>query len=195
MTEVAETDPAVDATTVRFARRYRRPILIAVLISGLIGVLIVAAWWLSHPNLVSLDGVSESGPIQVGQEETFDTGLLALRGSNSAHEHAIRVTIQSVHPNIVSNTADATLQFRICQVDLNPHLVVGAQHGVNLNKFCRSVVPLHRQSVVLSPPYVTFITPRRPGVIEVHGFTVSYRKGVRRQTQLGGIDIKLTAHH
>jgi hypothetical protein len=171
-------------------------------VAALLGVVIAIAgiaafgWWDTHPDLVPSVSGGITLPTRVGQQVRQGTGLVTSRG----HDHVVltvlpgggqrirdtgnvrgfRVTVRSVHPNVVTNTADATVRIEFCRLRL-----------------CSVVGPTNHPSAVLQPAsaqLVAFITPHRPGTVHIAGFTLSYREGIRAQTQTGGYDVRLTVH-
>jgi hypothetical protein len=202
--------PAPDVSRPRLSRGVGAAGLCAtVAVAGLVGF----GWWDTHPNVVASAVATITVPTTVGQEYTADTGLVTSRGHDQAtisdppgggtdvtdtgNVRGVRVTIQSVHANIVSNTAAATVTIELCRRGGNPQVAIGTQVGADLSQFCTTVGPVQHQSAVLMPAsaqLVAFITPHRPGTVHIAGFRLSYREGIRRQTQTGGVDLRMIAH-
>jgi hypothetical protein len=199
------------ASTPQVARR-RLPIrMIAI---GAAVVLLIAAgvgfaWWDRHPNLIGSVGGLESRLVPVGQATVTDTEVATVHGQDSGFDsvepdgtptftdtgdvHGFRVTIESVRPIVVTNTSDATIRLELC-VHNAAHIRIQPDGSKEYDMYCPSYVPVDHQKVKLSDAVGSsmlsvVITPHRAGVVRIAGFRVSYRQGIRRQTQDGGINV------
>jgi hypothetical protein len=175
------------------------------LIAAVVGFL----WWDRHPNLIGPVGGSESMVVSVGHATVVDAEVATVRGQDSGIEtigpdgtstfkdtgdvHGFRVTIESVRPNVVTNTSDATIRMELCTRNA-AHIRIQPDGSKEYDLYCPSYGPVGHQKVKLSDAagssmLAVLITPRRAGVVRIAGFRVSYREGVRRQNQSGGINV------
>ena len=75
---------------------------------------------------------------------------------------------------------------------------IGAVFGSDVAQSCVTTTPVSDSSsfsfnYLNGQQLIVLIRPHRPGVVVIHGFQVSYRDGLRRGTQLTGINIKVQA--
>jgi hypothetical protein len=185
-----------------------------VIATGLVIVMLAAAlvgfvWWDRHPNLIPAVGGSESSPDAVGHAIVIDAEVATIRGHDSGTETRLpdggstlrdtgntrgyRVTIRSVRPNIVTNSSDATVRMEVCTRNA-AHVHTRVDGSKEHDMYCPSYEPVGHQKVEISDApgaswLAVVVTPHRPGVVRIAGFSVSYREGIRRQTQTGGIDV------
>jgi hypothetical protein len=168
-----------------------RGVVSALIAAVLVAAIVVVGYWDIHPNLVQAYGNAEGGPVPLGHTQLANTWVLTSRGvpSNNASIQYVTVKIQSVRPIIVSNTSQATVRIELCR--RNQSVGIGMVLGASLSPYCTAAVAPAHQSAALgvTSQLIAVITPHRPGKVVIDGFRMSYRDGIRRGTQTGGIKI------
>jgi hypothetical protein len=134
-------------------------------------------------------GSSEGAPVPLGSA-TY-AGLLVHPGT--AGSASVRLDLRSVHPRIVSNSANATVRLLLC---------TGAGHrsggGIVSSPAaaCATMTDFRRGPVDLGPGATTLVLeviPQKAGTVDIAGADVGYRRGIRRGQQHAGIRIILDA--
>jgi hypothetical protein len=201
-----ETAPAPEAARRGLPLRVITIVASAVL---LLAAVVGFAWWDTHPNLIASVGGGEGALGSVGHATVVDTEVETVRGHDSAivianpngsstvkdagNVRAFRVTIESVRPNVVENTSDATVQMELCTRNA-AHVRIQADGSKEYDVYCPAYGPVGHQKVAISDApgasmLAVVVTPHQAGVVRIAGFRISYREGIRRQTQSGGINV------
>jgi hypothetical protein len=187
-----DTDLAPTPETAR-RRLPIRGIAIGVAVVLVLGAVGGFAWWDRHPDLIPSVGGGESAPDAVGHPIVIDTEVLTARGLDGGDVRGFRVTIGSVRPNVVTNTSNASIRMELCTRNA-AHIKIRSDGTRETDLYCPSYGPVGHRTVAISDApgasmLAVVVTPHQPGIVRIAGFRVSYREGIRRQTQNGGFNV------
>jgi hypothetical protein len=155
-----------------------------------------AAWWLTHPNVLFPLGNGVGTKMVVGETNAYGTTIITDRGHDGNGSQPVTITIHRVTPVVTENTANANVSVVLCE---GPQAgSVGAVTAADVAQLCQTTTPVADESkfsfnYLKGQQLIVLITPRQPGVVVIHGFQVTYQDGLRRGTQLTGVNIKVHA--
>lgn len=174
----------VPRTHLRFGRR--RAVLSAALALA-VGASVFGVHWLYSPHLIVRGGALISTPDTVGRTMYFGDIVFT---SSSPRDRV--VDLRSVTPRITTNTASAEVRMWVCAVG-DAGQVGDGETSLGRCVHATPFAPGRRDIGDAAGKFevVAAITPRAPGVVEVRGFDVHYRDGIRRGHATTGIDIEL----
>lgn len=168
------------------------------LISALVVVLLGwAAWWMTHPHVLYPAGNGVGWTLVVGQTGAIETGIVADRNQYESPPQPVTISVHRVIPVITTNTANAEVTVMLCEGRNAGG--IGVVFAADVPQYCESTTPVAASSVFdfnyldLQQQLFVLITPRTPGTVVINGFRVSYEDGLRRGTQLTGINIEVQA--
>lgn len=110
-----------------------------------------------------------------------------------------RITIESASPRIVENTAEATVDFYVCTLDvkeIGPG-ALGAADPREFARVCPDPVPVDagvELNVGAEPPQqlMMAVTVHRPGLLRTRGVDLTYSHGWRTGTQAIGAHVEVS---
>jgi hypothetical protein len=119
-------------------------------------------------------------------------------GMSDAHEGVDPedVSIVSATPNVLVNTANATILVRVCTIDRTSG-VGGIGSVSDLHRWCTRLVPPDGATMRLgafADQLVVTIVPRQPGKVLVKGLHVTYSHGWKRGPQDIGEFVRYRAY-
>jgi hypothetical protein len=136
---------------------------------------------------VNKTGVDLSGRLAAGQSMSY--GMSYVRSTSRAG-----VTVDKVMPNVVENSARATVTVQVCTPDLR----TGSRAIVNTpnaRQECSRLVPAQGAVMHVSgrapDQLLVTVSGMVPGVVRIEGLHVSYTHGWHRGTQDVGADVRL----
>jgi hypothetical protein len=177
------------------ARSRRGQVVAALLVIVLVGAVVWAGWWLTHPDRFAYGNEIAFHPLPVGESVLVDTGLVPGTIDDTGTFSEATVKITSVAPRVVRDDGgDAVLTLWLCQrTDAG---AVGSVAADKLPRFCDPATEIEgevgtftyaEQQVLLQ------VTPSGPGRVVIEGVDVTYRDGLRRGTEHAGNRIVVTA--
>ncbi|MDP3967067.1 MAG: hypothetical protein Q8Q02_02205 [Nocardioides sp.] len=106
------------------------------------------------------------------------------------------MTVEKVRANVVSDSADATIDFYVCTVDGSEGIgAIGSAMGDDIDDYCLSLVPAEGVEVDLDAvpmeQVVMEVAIGRPGVVRIEGMDLTYRLGWQTGTQRTGGFVEL----
>ena len=165
---------------------------------GLVTLVIAAglawAWhWRTHPSVFASDGNQATAPLPAGEE------LVALGVTFPDPGEGEAVSIRSVAPRVVQNSAGATFEFFVCTQDSETwdQTALGLVYGASrFAEFCpdpRPVEPGTDLDTGATEPQqlVMVVTVTKPGVVATHGVDLTYSHGWQRGTQSTGVHLRV----
>ena len=156
---------------------------------------LAVAWhWRTHPDVFPGDG-NGMGATLNEQRRSMYFGVTAPHPREGQ-----RIAIASASPRIVENTAEATVYFYVCTLDLSEigQSGLGAAGPREFARFCPDPVPVGEgveRDVGAEPPQqlVMAVTVQRPGVLRTRGVDLTYSHGWRTGTQAIGEHLEVVS--
>lgn len=177
-------------------RRGSRPGRRAV-IMGVVGSMLVVAvalgvrWWRTPGLFYPVPGTVSTGRNQLPGEPN-SWGMSYVRGDV---DDSKSVSVVTARPNVLINTAEATISIRVCTPNLERAGAIGSVS--DLRGWCTRLVSADGATMHLAKPtdqLVMTVTPNRPGTVLVKGLHVSYSYDWKRSSQDIGEFVRLRAH-
>jgi hypothetical protein len=176
----------------RPSHRVTAAVLVVAGILAVVSAVVGWQWW-HNPNVfypVS-SNVDEGRTWRVGTATTF--GMTYVKQGVGAGT----VSVTSVHPNVLVNTANATITVLACTPNRAEAGAVGIVGG-ELHRWCTSVTQANGATLRVggSAPdqLVMTVVPRQPGTVLVRGLHVTYTHGWQRGPEDIGMYVRLRAN-
>jgi hypothetical protein len=172
VTNQATIDPPLAAPDPGSRRRIRL-IVAAVVVIALVGGLVVAGRWWTHPTLFHDHGDGfRADPLPVSEAALH---MEVIPPPTKADDPEAVVTIRGAEAHFERNSAEATVAFAVCRFRGVP-LGYG---GGSLGKWCTEVIPLAGDTTFhyerdSHEMLVMTLTPSRPGSARVDEVTIDY---------------------
>ena len=130
--------------------------------------------------------------LAVGETGLLDAGLYTAIGEGTLGPGWI--TVIAAAPRIAENTAAADVELILCRHNRPDSDNVGAIRTPNTEGFCAEVIPVAGAHGAFpdAAQLVLKITPHQSGTVQVDGFDLTYRDGIRRATVHTGIRTIIT---
>ena len=146
-------------------------------------VVLVAAWWQSHPSAFDTRTVTAArGAASVGEAAHVDSGIYAGQA----------VTLLSVRPRLAPGSPGADIALTVCGPPRSSFAGVGFVGG-DLRGYCGTTSDVDDAALRMpSQQIVVSIRPREAGIVRIEGFDVRYRDGLQVGTQHTGSEITVT---
>jgi hypothetical protein len=179
--------PGVERPGVPQRRRDRVGLTLGVLLFLGAGAALIG--W--HPPAVFYEvnktGVDVSGRAAAGDPVSY--GMSYVRSTSRAG-----VTVDRVMPNVVENSARATVTVQVCTPDVRAGSgAIGSTRDAH--RQCSRLVPAQGAVMHLAGPapdqLLVTVTGMVPGVVRIEGLHVGYTHGWHRGTQDVGADLRL----
>lgn len=177
------------------AKRRRRRVAVVVGIATVVGLAVAGVAWWSHPNALMPYASGASISVPLGDALTSDTGLQTVTRGDASPNEAV-ITIDQVTPVVIENSSNARISVSLCLRKVGTQgvgTVIGSHQS--LAGSCTAVVPVQGATTPLgfiSAQVILRIVPQQAGVVHIAGFRVRYREGIRRGSQIGGMEIVVT---
>ena len=174
-------------------RRRRRiwavvAVIVVVVAAGVPTTMWLMHWRASLHSLIAYPGYGVSIPVPVNHAEYF--GETAVRADESGQPdtgQTLTLTVTSIRPIVMQNTANATVRVLRCVLAATGHGPV-AEPPAN----CATLRPFTSGRVKLGfgkgdDDIVITVTPRRAGTVRIAGAELHYSSGIRHGVQhIGG---------
>lgn len=188
------TTETLDAAPRMHRSRHRVTAAVLVVAGLLVVVSAVVGWqWWRHPSVfypVS-SSVDEGRTWRVDTATTF--GMTYVKKGVPAGT----VSMISVQPNVLANTAKGTITVLACTPNRAEAGAIGIVGG-DLHHWCTSVTPANGATLRVggSAPdqLVMTVVPRQPGTVLVRGLHVTYSHGWQRGPEDVGMYVRLRAN-
>lgn len=153
------------------------------------------AWqWRTHPETFPGDGNEMRTTLEGPRRSLYFGVTYPYPGEGEA------ISIESVSPRTVLNTAEATFGFYVCTLDLDGtgYSALGATGPREFARVCPTPVPVidgTELDVGAEPPQqlVMGVTVHRPGVVRTRGVDLTYSRGWQHGTQAIGGHVRITS--
>ena len=169
------------------------------IVIGLIAVLVLAVsgwrWW-HHPGVFYSD-VTDSPSVGVGDARVGDQFSFGMSSVQRTHSRDRYVDVETTRPNILVNTANATVSVSICSIDTSRRIgTIGSIRGP-LGEWCTRLVPATdsrmRVTGVVPDQMVMTIVPTKRGIVAVQGLDVTYGYGFKHGTERIGVYVSISS--
>ena len=185
----ATPEPRAGSTRWPAPRRLATVAVVLILIAGIAWL----GWTWRHPDVFP-----EAGGWGV-RNKHFPIGEPLYVGMSYEDETATgTITVESARARVVTNTADAKIEFFVCVVD--PASGVGSVGAVRQDDFedeCPSATPVEGAALELKlnatprEEVVIAVTLSHAGQIQIEGFDLTYSRGWQHGTQHIGGEVDL----
>ena len=183
------TAPDAGATSKQREPRDRRRRVVVVALAGVVLVAGLAwAWhWRTHPDIVPGNGAGMRMTLDDQRRSVFVTVTDPSPGEGET------VRIDSATPRMLQNTAEATVEFFVCRLDLRGanHSALGAVGPRHFAGVCPDPVPVvegTELAIGAEPPQQLLmrVVVESPGRLRIDGVDLTYTHGWQRGTQTVG---------
>lgn len=187
------TGVRVESVRRRRFRPSRNIVVVVLIVVCLLTVTGLVVGWRSWRN----PGVFYTVPDSVSSGGAFAVGTPISWGMSYAHKGVDPpgVSIISATPNVLVNTANATIVVRVCTIDRSAGIgAIGSVH--NLHTWCSRLAPPAGATMRLgnyADQLVVTVVSSRPGTVLVKGLHVTYSHGWKRGPEDIGEFVRLRA--